>query len=64
MKVGDLVKVTRPRVGVGVGTLGMILAVNDMSGAIPPRYVVEIPGSGRNPMTYLAEHIEVINESR
>ena len=64
MKVGDLIKIVRPRVGVGIGTLGMILAVNDMNGAIPPRYIVEIPGSRRSPMTYIAEHIEVISESR
>ena len=64
MKVGDLVKIVRPRVGVGIGTLGLILAIDDMVGVIPARYTIEIPGSNRKPMNYLADHIEVVSESR
>ena len=68
MKVGDLVEITTSRVGVGVGTLGLIVDVKE---ALKPfsdfkesLYIVEIPNSDRKPMNYLASHIRVISSER
>ena len=64
MKVGDLVKIVRPRVGVAVGTLGMIIEKRELDGI--PRCVVDImvDPPKYNPMNYPPAHLEVISESR
>ena len=64
MKVGDLVRIVQPRVGVAIGTLGMIIDQRELVGI--PRYVVDImvDSPRHNPMNYLTEHLEVISECR
>ena len=64
MKVGDLVRILQPRVGVAIGTLGMIIDQRELVGI--PRYVVDImvDSPRYNPMNYLTEHLEVISECR
>ena len=64
MKVGDLVKIIQPRVGVAVGTLGMIIEKRELDGI--PRYVVDImvDPPKYNPMNYPPAHLKVISESR
>ena len=64
MKIGDLVRIVQPRVGVAIGTLGMIIDQQELVDI--PRYVVDImvDPPRHNPMNYLTEHLEVISESR
>ena len=64
MKVGDLVKNTRPSLGIPKGTTGLI--IDKQKSAAADYYVYEIQWLGRR-MSHsrrLERDLEVINESR